>query len=574
MTINFDMGLDQGTAYVDQKDASHPNPMFDYLTGFIPRKLKDLFKWSEFLSIQSAHIYATVKKFGEYPITTLEYETQSEKEREQRKELYEQKLHLRSFATECSFDKFVYGNVFASVYKPFRRLLPCEHCRQRTNIRFVDYKFNLDKLLFTFKCPGCKHTSSVKPIDHKLLNPEQMKLIRWVPKDIDIDYNPVSRESVYYYSIPRDQVSDVRNGSRVLIDSMPIEFLEAMQQRRVFQFAPKSLFHMKMPGPSGLDGAWGIPPITAAIRLFLFTAILRRANEAIGLDHITPFRVFFPQGGNGNGDPLAGSNLQLWKEQVTANYQRFRRDPLQIMMAPSPLGYQSVGGEGRALMVTAEIQEAEKGIVLCFGVPMDFIENGLGNIRGEQQLRQLENQLQSHVDDMNGMAQWVENESSKFFNRKPIPVKFTPFKMLDDETRQGFMLQTWQAGKTSDTTALKAFGIDAQAERRQRKEDMIAEQRMQMEANREIESLQNSLAQSAQNAAAQAQQGGAKYDISAVMAEADQLAQEYAALDEGSRRSQLDALGQEDPVMQAVVSKRLEQMNQNATQEAKAQGAM
>lgn len=571
MTINFDIGMDMGTANVDQRDAAHPNPMFDYLTGFIPRKLKDLFKWSEFLSIQSAHIYATVKKFGEYPITTLEYETTSEKEREQRKDLYDKHLRLRAFAGECSFDKFVYGNVFASLYKPFRRLLPCGNCKSRTNIKFVDYRFNLDKLLFTFKCPECKAESTTKAIDVKLTNPNQMKLRRWAPKDIDIDYNPVSGANVYYYSIPRDLVSDVRNGSRVLIDTMPIEFLEAMQQRRVFQFAPDAIFHMKMPGPSGLDGAWGIPPVTAAIRLFLFTAILRRANEAIALDHVAPFRVLFPQGGNGAGDPIGNTDLAKWKEQVTANWQRFRRDPLQIMTSPTPLGYQAVGGEGRALLTISEIQEADKATVLCFGVPIEFVVGGMGQLRGEQDLRQLENQLQSHVDDMNGLAQWVENDSAKFFNRKSIPIKFTPFKMLDDESRKGFVLQSWQMGKTSDTTAMKTFGMDPNQERRQRKEDQIADTRTQMETDREINKLQDSLTNKAQQQAAASQQTGKLYDIAAVIAQADQKVQELMGLDAGSRRSQLDALRSEDPVLAAVVSDRLEQQTQNETQAAKAE---
>jgi len=571
MTISFDSGLDAGTAYVDQRDAAHPNPMFDYLTGFIPRKLKDLFKWSEFLSIQSAHIYATVKKFGEYPLTSLEYETTSEKEREQRKDLYEQRLHLRAFAGECSFDKFVYGNVFASLYKPFRRLLPCNSCKARANIRFVDYRFNLDKLLFTFRCPECAHESTTKAIDIKLSDPKRMSLRRWAPKDIDIDYNPVSGAADYYYSIPRDMVSDVRNGSRVLIDTMPIEFLEAMQQRRVFQFAPDSIYHMKMPGPSGLDGAWGIPPVTAAIRLFLFTAILRRANEAIALDHVAPFRVLFPQGGNGNGDPIGNTDLAKWKEQVTANWQRFRRDPLQIMTSPTPLGYQAVGGEGRALLTISEIQEADKATVLCFGVPIEFVVGGMGQLRGEQDLRQLENQLQSHVDDMNGLAQWVENDSAKFFNRRAIPVKFTPFKMLDDESRKGFVLQAWQMGKSSDTTAMKTFDMDPNQERRQRKEDAIADMRAQMETDRELTKLQDSLTNKAQQQAAASQQTGHLYDITAVMEKADQVAQQLLTLDPGSRRSQLDALGETDPVLEAVVAKRLQQSEQDTTQQMKAE---
>lgn len=571
MSMYFDLGESGGS--VDQRNSGHPHPMFDYLTQFIPKQLKDLFRLVEVMSLRSAHIYATVKKFGEYPITELQYDTTSEKEKKNRKTLYEDQLHLRGFATEVSFDKFVYGNVFASLYKPFKRLLPCSSCKARTNIRFVDYNLNLDKLTFSFACPHCKHKSTVKPIDQKILNPALMQLRRWDPKNMDIDYNPVSKATTYYYDIPRDWVSDVRNGSRVMIDTMPIEFLEAMQQRRVFVFSPDAVYHMRMPGPSGFEQQWGLPPATAAIRHVFFTEILRRANEAIAMEHITPFRVIYPQAPGGAGDPSSLINMAQWKEQVQENYRRFRQNPLQVMLSPAPIGYQSIGGDGRAMLTVPEIQESDKAIVMCMGVPMEFLTGGLGNLRGEAALRQLENQLQTHTDDLNGFAQWAENQTSKFLNRKPIGIKFTPFKMLDDEEKHQYVLTRNQQQKVSDTTADKLFGIDTQQERRQMKEDAIADERMRQEIAREVQKLQGSLAQKAQQMSADSQGAGLSYDQAAVLAAADQKVQELMQLDPGSCQSQMDALQGEDAVMYAVVKDRMEQAKQNQNQEMRAQAA-
>jgi len=74
--------------------AAHSNPMFDYLTGFVPRKLKDLFKWAEYLGFHSAHVYGVVRKFGEYPITRFIYESTSEEEKTRHKKLFEENLRL------------------------------------------------------------------------------------------------------------------------------------------------------------------------------------------------------------------------------------------------------------------------------------------------------------------------------------------------------------------------------------------------------------------------------------------------------------------------------------------------
>lgn len=553
------------------RDAAHGNPMFQYLTAFVPRKLRDLFRWGEYLSADSPHVYALARKFGEYPITKLVYETTKTSEREKRKELYEHHMNLKGAASMVSFDRLVYGNVFLSVYEPFKRFLICSSCKNRTAIDSVPYSYNADQVLFRYKCPKCRVQTTGRIFDEKLKEYSKIKIIRWDPKLIDIDHNPITDDSAYYYTIPRDVIARIRGGSKQLINGMPQSILKTIAKRATLRFHPDSLYHMKVPGPSGIESQWGFPPITSTIKLFLFAAILRKANEAIALEHITPFRVMFPQAGSGMGDPIATINLNDWKSQIESQYRQFRQDPLRIAFSPTPIGVQNIGGEGRALLTLGELQEAEKTILLAFGVPPEFIQGGFGQRSGEQTLRMVENQLQTHIEALNGFLQWTERRCSQFFGWPEIRVRLSDFKLVDDVERKQLLLQLWSQAKVSDTTIYETFEIDADHERKQRIQDTLDDARAQQQLEREMNELQSSLSQQVQQQSAMNKGQGLNYDPAQVIAQADQLVQEMLQYDEGTRRSRMDALQGEDPVMYAVVKDRLEQQQQNQVASMKAQ---
>lgn len=570
MTMSLDMNFGLGDP-IRSNNASHPNPMFDYLTGFVPRKLKDLFKWSEYLSVNSAHIYAVVRKFGEYPITTVQYETTSESERERHKDLFEKTLRIKGFLTKVSFDKYVYGNVFISLYEPFKRELICKHCKTHIDISVADYTFDLDKLLWKLrKCPSCERSGIADQQDTKLVDKKKLVLIRWDPKLIDIDHNPITGHSVYYYQIPRNIIQQVRSGNKNLIDHMPIEILRAMQRKKTFRFAEGQLYHMRTVGPAGVEAHWGMPPITSAIKNFLFAATLRKANEAIALEHITPFRIITPKAGSGNGDPITTINLQQLRDEYNKAYREFRRDPLYQFFSPAPIEVINHGGEGRALLTLGEVQEAEKNVVLSFGVPMEFLSGGLGQTRGEITLRMIENQLQTHIEELNDLIQWIEDKVSAFLNWQNIEVKLKDFKMVDDVENKNMLAQLWQAGKLDDTTMYESLNLDPDRIRKQRIEDALADARSQMEQQAQMAKLQNSLSNQAQQKALQGQ-SKAQYDQQAIVAQADQIVQEFMQMDAGTRRSRMDALKNEDLVMASVVRERLEQVAQNQEADMKAQ---
>ena len=563
---------DSMTAF--DRAASHPNPAFDFLTGFVPRKLKDLFKWCEYLLYNSAHVYAALRKFGELVVTDIEYGTSNEALRRSYRKLFDKTLKIKSALLMASLDKHVYGNHFTSIYKPFIRNLKCPSCSQTVAIQHVDYKFDLKKLAFTYLCDGCKKTVAGEVIDRKILAANRIHIIRWDPKLMDIDYNPITGESVYYYNIPQDVKDQVKAGSKHLINSMPMEFLENIRDNKTFRFEKDALFHIKVPSPSGIDQQWGFPPLASTIKLFLYTMVLRKANEAIALEHVVPMRILHPAQ-QGAQDFTQMISLARWQDEMKQNIRRWRRDPLHIMMAPVPLGVSNMGGDGRAMLTLGELQEAEKSIMAALGIPQEFLYGGLTKAGMEATLRLIQNQTQGHADDMNDLLQWYTDSISKYLGWERIDTSLTTLKMVDDtETKQLLLsLATGQSGTqyVSMTSVLEKLGIDLDEERDKRLQEALDETRHQMRVQSEVRKLQNNLVQQVQ----QQTQGavGLNYDQQAVIAQADNIVQQMMQLDPGSRRSQMHSLQAEDAVMYAVVVQRLEDMQNQQTQQAKAQTA-
>lgn len=552
--------------------ASHPNPAFDFLTGFVPRKLKDLFKWCEYLLYNSAHVYAALRKFGELVVTDIEYGTSNEALRRNYKRLFEKTLKIKSALLMASLDKHVYGNHFTSIYKPFVRSLKCPKCESLTAIQHTDYKFELKKLSFTYFCMRCKQTVSGGVVDRKILAASKVHIIRWDPKLMDIEYNPITGQSVYYYNIPQDIKDQVKAGSKHLINSMPMEFLENIRDNKTFRFEKDALFHIKVPSPSGIDQQWGFPPLASTIKLFLYTLTLRKANEAIALEHVVPMRILHPAQ-HGNQDFTQQINLARWQEEMKYNIRRWRRDPLHIMMAPVPLGVSNMGGDGRAMLTLGELQEAEKSIMAALGIPQEFLYGGLTKAGMEATLRLIQNQTQGHADDMNDLLQWYTDQMSRFLGWERVETELTELKMVDDtETKATLIsLANGQAGQqyVSMTTVCERLNIDLDEEREKRLQETLDEARHQMRVQNEVKKLQNNLAQQVQQQTMIA--SGLNYDQQAVIAQADQIVQQLLQLDPGSRRSQMHSLQAEDAVMYAVVVQRLEDMQNQQTQQARAQ---
>jgi len=529
--------------------------MFDFLTGFAPRKLKDLFRWVEYLYYNSAHIFAALKKFAEYPITNITIDSNDEALKENWARVLEKSLQVKNTSIKTGLDLHLYGNSFISVYHPFNRFVICDKCNARTGIRKIKYKFKLKAMSFSYHCPSCHTRVSGKLKDEKVSDEKRINVIRWDPKLMDINHNPITGENKYYYTLPQELKHKVEKGDAHIINTLPVEFLRAIKDDRVFEFADNQLYHMKIDPPAGIEAQWGFPPLTSTIKLFFYTAVLRKANEAIALEHIVPFRVLHPAPISGTADPATTINLLKWRQELESSIKKWRRDPLHIMFAPAALGVTMMGGQGRSLLTLGEVKEAEDNIIAAMGIPREFLYGGLSFTGSAITLRMLENQLETYTSHLNEQLGWIITQTAQILGWKNAEAHYTPFKLIDDAAQKQSLLNLNQMKPlVSDGTILDLHDIDINKERAKRQQELLDETRFQIETQHKVAKLQNSLVQQATQ---EAQSGtGLAYNPQAVIAQAEQIIAQMQQMDPGSQKSLMAQLSQEDPVMYAVVKDR------------------
>jgi len=536
------------------------DPMRLWAHSFSSRNLKQLFRWTEYLYYNSAQIYAGTRKFAEYPITELEYMSDSDKLTSLYRRLLEDIVGIKRNLIKASIDLQVYGNSFTSLHLPFKRHLKCSKCQFKQVAEVIEYKYNPNNASFKHTCGDCGFTGESVVVDTLQISPEKINIVRWDPKLIQISYNSVTGESEYYLQIPSELKSKVMGGDKHLITTLPKPILETISNGELFKFNNDEIFHMRSDAPAGVQSGWGYPPLVACMPLFYHASVLRKANESIALERIVPMRVMHPQAISGNADPILSLSMGKFMAEVEDNISKWRRDPNHIMMSPVAVGVSQVGGEGRALMVNAEIQQAEDNIIAAMGFPKEFVYGGLSYTGSSVTLRMLENQLESSVFQITQLLRWLTNKMGKFLGWEHCQVGLGDFKMIDDVSQKQLVMQLFQMGMVSKTTVAEAHGIDVAEEREKIKQENLTDARFQKELELDMMDLQKDLSQQARQMSAEQGGGGLAYDQQAVIGQAEQIAMQFMQMDPGSRKSQLASLQAEDYVMYSVVIQRLEQM--------------
>lgn len=544
----------------------YPNAFFDYLSRLMPRRLKLLFRWLEYLYTNCGQVFSVIKKFSEYPITSLTYDTQDKETKEKLTEIMDKHVHIKAADIQIGIDYYVYGNSFVSLFKPFTRWLICKACNAKHNALNYPYEWMNQKFEFKIKCSGCGKHDVAKVENEPLRDAKKLRVIRWDPKDIDINANPVTGESEYYYNIPDSIKQKIRSKKpdKFLLNTLPWEIIQTIKQKRVFKFRDGQIYHMKCPSPAGINQEWGFPSLLGCMKPFFYTAILRKSNEAIALERLVPWRILYPQASSANNDPSAYVTLSKFKNELQDAVRKWRRDPNMVKIAPIPVGMTQIGGDARALLVTNEVQQAEEVIITSMGVPKEFIYGGLTHAGGSVTLRMLENLIFTYVDQLTELNQWIVDQVCAFMGLKPVKVGMVDFKLIDDIQQKQLVGQLFQSQVVSETTFLKSLDIDPVHERKQMVEDALAKAKMQRDIESKMSSFKNDL-----SAKADAQVSGnpLQYDPNAVLQVAQQEAETMAQLPEDQRKQRLTQIKAQDPVLEILVTNMLGQIHRQQKQQ-------
>lgn len=441
----------------------YPNPFLDLSRVYMPKGVKSILKFCRTFFYKNEFINSVLHKMTEYPITPLIFEKVKDPDLQRKwQEILYHDLKIKTFLIEVGLDYHVFGNCFISAVQKFKRQLQCPHCEELTDANSFNPKnLKYERHKYRGNCPKC-HTENVefKISDLPLEDTSSLKFVRWAPELIDIEYDSYSGEREYFYTLDSATKRAIIAGRIEKINKMPQIFLESVEKSRKIKIDPNNFFHLKRPDIAEEDMSWGKPTILPALSLIWYMQTLRRGNEAVALEHVVPMRAIYPAS-TGEVSPLLNLNMSTWKGRMQDEITNYRNDPNHIAIFPIPIGYQSLGGDARALLTTPELKFLEESIINSLGVPIEFVKGGTTWTGSSISLRIVENGFLSyreHLEDL--LNYFVIPKVSGLVKLQQIKVKFKRLRMADDTDTKNLAMQLNGTGKLPDSMLLEDLGYD------------------------------------------------------------------------------------------------------------------
>lgn len=459
---------------------NYPSPFFDIAHTYLPITVKQMFRWCRYYFLTNSLINAVVFKMSEYPITDMVIDHPDKQVVNKWMEYYHDHLNYKAFQIECGLDYFTYGNCLSSVSFPFKKFLTCARCNFSSEAKKIRPYWVFTNYEFRMHCPKCGSNGPAIAKDIYFKNASGIRMMRWSPEDLEISYSDITGEYTYFYNIPPTVRNDVVLGKKDSVENVPQIFVQALRQQKGVVFNKDLFFHLKRPSLADQDRGWGIPLLLPVLKDTFYMQIMKKAQEAILLEHIVPLRILFPQPGSGTSDPYTTINLVDWRDHVSTEIARWRLDPNYIPILPLPVGNQTLGGDGRALLLVQELVTMGEQVINGMQVPLEFIKGGMSYAGTNVSMRMLENAFIIYLTRHKQMANWVMKQVASYMDWPEARIRFKPFKMADDIQRKAFLFQLNQAGKVSDTTLLS----DSDLSQEEEDEIMMRESAMRIEATK------------------------------------------------------------------------------------------
>ena len=465
-----------------------PNPFFTQANQFVPRSFHDIIKWSRYITTQAPTTTEVIRKLSSYPITDFIVDSDQEHTVETYKKVFKS-IKLKERLSDSGFDYYTLGNVYTSIYFPIDRHLHCPSCKSSFEVKSAMRSGTavFKKWEFQGECPACMSKVTYKVVDTKSRDITRINLIKWKPEHVSLNHNPVTGESEFYYQIPGDVKRKIMMGDPLFLATVPWSMVEAVRFGKDYMFDPSNIYHMKSISMGNMIDGLGIPPLISHYGLVFYQQMLRKANEAVAAEHMVPLRVLFPQQNSANGDPIAQMSLRGFAKSMKKTMRQMKNDPNHILIAPTPVGYQQLGGQGRSLLVNQELQYAEEQQLMSMGVSRELLSGTTNWTSSTVGLRLLENTMNNYVGQLKEMLNWIMEKIAQYLSIEIAETKLVPFKLTDNEALKAAMLDLWKDKLVSPSTLLEAYGMDYNEELDKMGRDQVSMAEKEIEIKYDVE---------------------------------------------------------------------------------------
>lgn len=393
-----------------------------------------------------------------------------------------------------------YGNSFTSVIPTFIRYLLCPNCKtlEKPLRQVMDepvFRFKWDNFKFCARCPKCQYQGPWKFYDRPSGQHNGFRIKRWNPHDIEILWEQWTDEVKYIWKIPEEYRRAVREGKNPLVlEQVPPQVIQAVQNNNHLLFEKDFIHHMREDALAGVNNrGWGISKVLTNFRQAWYVQVLHRYNEAIALDYVIPFRLITPVPGDksSGADPMTGMNLGGYMGQVQNMLRKRARNPTGWNTLPFPVQYQAIGGDASKLAPTELMNQGNEELLNDIGIPAELYRASLTMQAAPAALRLFEASNSSIPHNFNSFLRFIIRKVSGMLRWDPVTAKLMKVTHADDANRQMSKLQLAAGGQASQTTGLKAVGLDFKDEVRQ----MMDDQRFQAEQQAKLTEQQDQAAQ-------------------------------------------------------------------------------
>ncbi len=454
---------------------TYPSPFFDLSDAAMPDNYDELLNWCIYYYLATPLIPAVINKLSTYPITDTIIESEDQNNKTKWDHFLNQRLNVKYKMFELNLDFFLQGATYTGVYIPFKRSLVCESCNTHVPMNGAKWsvKFRKNKRKsssrmpdFEMHCEICQGLRPAKVSDTALPDWQHINVIRYHPRDIKPLRDPVSGRCKYLWTIPDRYRQIIMSGRHPdLVEKCPAEVLEAINLDGRMMLSDQNIYEMKRPSISGSKDDRGTPLVIHALKWTYYLSILQKAQEAIAHEKIIPLDIMFPgNAGTTGASPSQALGMSNFTEKLSSGLKMHRKDPGHKIVMPIPVGTARLGGDGRALMLAAEIEWVSKQIISSMGVPLEFVYGGLTWTGSSITLRMLENSMIGIKDGLSLWLQWLVDKVSSAFRINSPKVKLGDLKMADDIQRQQLMMSLEATEKIATSTLLDNFDLDFNTE--------------------------------------------------------------------------------------------------------------
>ncbi len=599
------------------------NPFRTYSNAVYPRTMDEVLQWAEWLWMRHGVYTMAIRRSIRYFLNELELygDDLSIDERKDYSLQLNRDFNILTKAALVGDDFIGFGNSFTSLTLPILRSIQCKECGHSRVLKKLipEEDYTWEGFQFHSKCPACATEGVQERKDSYDKSSENgLQVIRWNPRDIEIDYADYSGAREYYLRIDGDAAGKIKDGDHLTLCSTPWEFIEAVEEEQRFKFNPEKFRHFEIPPVATLQykvKGWGMPLFMSCFSQVVQLQMLDRLDEAVATDFIIPLRYLTPSTTKGGVDPLQTFGMGNFMGNVMKMIKEHKNDPTTWHTLPAPVEYNVAGGEGSQLQQAEQIDRRIDNLLNTMGVATEFYRGSVSAIAGPPiALKAFERSWGHFVTPITSWINWYLEQCSEQLGWKEVHGRLVMSSIAEDDTSKQVKLNLSSAGVVSQTTALKAFNIDPdiererlKEERRQQADDAREENAKEMDAQMLDEYVQQGAPSQIPPNAAQANMGlppgeaappaeggvmpagapgaapagppaggGGSPTLDQMQADAAAAAQQLFA--SPTRQSELANMKKTNPTLHALVKQELDNMEQGiqsqALTQAKSQGGM